>query len=365
MNTFSISAVPTNAECRCVLADGRVLTITASRRPRANRADVKCTAPGASMAALRMQEVVRLARHTEARLDSRDQVVLSMDIAPAAADRGWELAAVLADRMVRGLFEPDPAAARLHADGWSDDWQTGRVQGDPLLAASRAAAHLGVEGSLIAGGTAPAASGDSAVRGVRISHLGALSGHADASASVSTVRAWFPLHSGGVNDSLAWVEVSVFPIDSEGTAAAEEDTIAAPGLDPSAQMEVRQTLAAARHFDGKGLGRWRSVVRFGQPRFQGGSYQLALVMADRLARGREFVPRGRIIATGCSNAWHAGRVETVEGREPKLDLILKQVSAGDRVLVPRDWQDQLPAGFSAALRQKGASLACIDRIGMI
>jgi hypothetical protein len=361
MNTFSASVVPTNAECRCVLADGRVLTITASRRPRANRADVKCTAPGASAAAQRMQEVVRLARHTEARLDSRDQVVLSMDIAPAATDRDWELAAVLADRMVRGLFEPD-LAARIHAHGWSDDWRTGRVQGDPLLAVARASAHLAAEDSLIAGGTAP---GDSASRSVQISHLGALSGHADPSASVSTVRAWFPLHSGGINDSLAWVEVSVFPIDAYAAVVAEEDTIAAPGLDPSAQLEVRQTLAAARHFDGKGLGRWRSVVRFGQPRFQGGSYQLALVMADRLARGREFVPRGRIIATGCSNAWHAGRVETVEGREPKLDLILKQVNAGDRVLLPRDWQDQLPAGFGAALRQKGASLACIDRIGMI
>jgi hypothetical protein len=364
MSTISASAVPTNAECRYVLADGRVLTITASRRPRANRADVKCTAPGASGAAQRMQEIVRLARHTEARFDSRDQVVLSMDIAPADADRDWELAAVLADRMVRGLFEADPAA-RVHAHGWSDDWQTGRVQGDPLLAVARASAHLGAGDSLIAGGAAPAAAGDSAAPIVQISHLGALSGHADASASVSTVRAWFPLHSGGVNDSLAWVEVSVFPIEGSAAGSAEEDTISAPGLDLNAQLEVRQTLAAARHFDGKGLGRWRSVVRFGQPRFQGGSYQLALVMADRLARGREFVPRGRIIATGCSNAWHAGRVETVDGREPKLELILKQVGAGDRVLLPRDWQEQLPAGFSAALRQKGASLACIDRIGMI
>jgi hypothetical protein len=88
-------------------------------------------------------------------------------------------------------------------------------------------------------------------------------------------------------------------------------------------------------------------------------------MADRLARGREFVPRGRIIATGCSSAWHAGRVETVEGRESKLALILKQAGAGDRVLLPRAWHDELPAGYAAALRERGASLACIDRIGMI
>jgi hypothetical protein len=329
MTTISTSALPANAECLSVLADGRTLTITASRRPRANRADVKCSVAGAPAIADRMQQVVRLARHTEARLDSRDQVVLSMDITPAPDERDWELAAVLADRMVRGLH---PAASvRPVAQGRSDAWHLGRVAGT--------------------------------VDGIDIAHLGALSGHADLSAAVSSVRAWFPLHSGGVNDTLDWVEVSVFPL--EAPAAGEEEAIAAPGLDLSAQQEVRQALGAARHFDGKGLGRWRTVVRFGQPRFHGSSYQLALVMADRLARGREFVPRGRIIATGCSSAWHAGRVDSVEGREPKLELILSQVNRGDRVLLPRDWQDHLPPGFTAGLREKGASLACIDKIGMI
>lgn len=352
MSILSITATPLNAECRSVLADGRTLTITASRRPRANRADVKCCVPGAQATGDRMQEVVRLARHTEVRFDSRDQVVLSLDITPAAVERDWELAAVLADRMVRGLFQP-VAGERTFAQGFSDSWHLGQVTGR-------------------------AAGGNATVGDLQITHLGALTGHADPSSSVSTVRAWFPLHSGGVNDALAWVEVSVFPLDAapmitgesanatrHAAATGEEDTIAAPGLDLSAQQDVRQTLVGARHFDGKGLGRWRSVVRFGQPRFQGGSYQLALVMADRLARGREFVPRGRIIATGCSTAWHAGQVDTVEGREPKLELILTQAQSGDRVLLPKDWEAALPAGFRADLCQKGASLACIDRIGMI
>nr|WP_315250709.1 hypothetical protein [uncultured Duganella sp.] len=333
MTVISTSAVPINAECRTRLADGRMLTITASRRPRANRADVKCTVPNAAAIAERMQQIVRLARHTEALLDSRDQVVLSMDITPVANERDWELAAVLADRMVRGLLPIRPTVAQ----GSSDVWHVGRV----------------------AGTVCAADTGET----LNITHLGALSGHADPSAAVSTVRTWFPLHSGGINDTLGWLEVSVFPL--EAPAASEEDSIAAPGLDLSALQEIRQTLAAARHFDGKGLGRWRSVVRFGQPRFHGGSYQLALVMADRLARGREFVPRGRLIATGCSSAWHAGRVDTVDGRESKLELIFNQANNGDRVLLPKDWQDHLPPGFGAGLRQKGATLACIDKIGMI
>jgi hypothetical protein len=335
MTGISTSAVPTNAECRTTLADGRTLTITASRRPRANRADVKCSVSNASAIAHHMQQVVRLARHTEARLDSRDQVVLSMDITPSAMEREWELAAVLADRMVRGL-QAVQAGAPATAQGSSDAWHLGRVAGSVRVA----------DGETL-----------------HITHLGALSGHADPSAAVSTVRTWFPLHSGGINDTLGWLEVSVFPL--EAPAPTEEDSIAAPGLDLTAQQEVKQTLAGARHFDGKGLNRWRSVVRFGQPRFQGGSYQLALVMADRLARGREFVPRGRIIATGCSSAWHAGRVETVDGREAKLDLIFNQVNSGDRVLLPKDWEHHFPPGFAAGLRQKGATLACIDKIGMI
>jgi hypothetical protein len=361
MTTISISAVPTNAECRTTLADGRTLTITASRRPRANRADVKCTVPNAPAIAERMQQIVRLARHTEARLDSRDQVVLSMDIAPAANERDWELAAVLADRMVRGVQPIRPTSAQ----GSSDAWHLGRVTGVVDTAARAAVVHNTAMLTPTVGTRAAHTTdlGESAGETVNITHLGALSGHADPSAAVSTVRTWFPLHSGGVNDTLGWLEVSVFPLDA--AVATEEDSIAAPALDLSAQLEVRQTLTAARHFDGKGLGRWRTVVRFGQPRFQGGSYQLALVMADRLARGREFVPRGRIIATGCSSAWHAGRVDTVDGREPKLELIFNQVNQGDRVLLPKDWQDHLPPGFAAGLRQKGVSLACIDKIGMI
>jgi hypothetical protein len=107
------------------------------------------------------------------------------------------------------------------------------------------------------------------------------------------------------------------------------------------------------------------VVRFGAGEFAGRSWELALAMADRLARGREFVPRGRLIASGASNAWHAGRVDAVEGLEAKCALLLREAGPGDRVLLPRAWQEQLPAGFAEQLRAQGASLACVERIGII
>jgi hypothetical protein len=353
---------PPSADCRTILADGRVATITATRRPRANRAEVKCVVPGAPQLSEIMQNVVRLARLTEARFDSRDQVVLSMDLMPQEGDRNWELAAVLADRAVRSAWLPD--STPVVAIGWSDNWHLGQVSGsEPATASAQAALAAGAfspADNLLLGGEPPQ---QQAIEAEYLDHLGALTGHADPSSAISSARAWFPLHSGGINDALAWVEVSVAPL--EQPVQEEEETIAAPGLELTAQLAVRQVLAAARHFDGKGLGRWKTVVRFAQQRFQGESYQLALVMADRLARGREFIPRGRLIATGSSTAWHDGRVEPVEGRQPKTELILKQAAPGDRVLLPAAWKDELGADYKPALRAKGATMACVERIGLI
>jgi hypothetical protein len=343
-----MSELPTSAECRSLLADGSVMTVTATRRPRADRADVKCSALGAAAPALagRMLSVVRLARHTEARFDSRDQVVISIDRPPGPHERDWELAVVLADRMVRGVYRPLPHALQpVFANGWSNDWQLGRLGGCDAIEAPPHAVLGGPAG---------------------LAHLGLLTGQPDAAAAVASARAWFPLHSGGINDSLCWVEVSVYPLTREG--GDEEDTIAVPGLDLTQQLAVRRALAGARHFDARGLGRWRSVVRFGQTHFQGNSFELALVMADRLARGREFLPRGRIIATGCSNAWHAGRVDPVDGCEPKCALIARHAVAGDRILLPAAWQREDEGALAAlamAAAEKGASVACIERIGII
>lgn len=342
-----MSAIPESVECRCPLADGSVLILTATRRPRAGRAEVKCVVPDDARLAERMQQVLRLARLTEAGFDSRDQVVLGLDRCPPDGERGWELAAVLADRMVRGLLRPNAALA---ANGWSDAWERGRVDGHSLGTAAAA----GVADEALLGGAGG------------LPHLGVLSGHADPSAAVSTARAWFPLHSGEAG-SLAWVEVSVRPLCGQGgpETLEEEQTIAAPDQDAARQLAVRQVLAGARHHDGRALGRWRSVVRFGADPFAGRSWELALVMADRLARGREFVPRGRLVASGCSGAWHAGRVDEVDGLAPKCALLLREAGPGDRILLPRAWQERLPEGFAERLRAQGASLACVERIGII
>jgi hypothetical protein len=329
---------PMTAECRSILADGANVRLTATRRPREGRADVKCEVRGNPAVAERMQQVVRLARHTEPRFDSRDQVVISMDRVPLPHERDWELAAVLADRMVRGLLPTRP----MVANGWSDEWHLGRIGGHRLRSAGADVLLGGADG---------------------LPHLNALVGHPDPSAAVASARAWFPLHSGGAEDSMGWVEVSVYP--AEMAPGDDEAAIAVPGLDLPGQHAVRAVLAGARHFDARTGRNWRTTVRFSDARFTGKSYELALVMADRIARGREFIPRGRIVATGCSSAWHAGRVEPVEAIPAKCALILREAAPGDRILLPRGCEAQLPAGFAQALRERGASLACVERIGII
>lgn len=327
------------AICRSIASDGSMLTITATRRPRAGRADVKCSAPGAPAVAERMQQVVRLARHTEPRFDSRDQVVLSLDRAPGDGERDWELAAVLADRMVRGVLQLPQSVV---ANGWSDAWHLGRIDGRMLAKPSEGVLAGGADG---------------------LPHLGALNGQPDPGAGISSARAWFPMHSGGGQDELGWVEVSVRPLARAGQD--DEDTISVPDLDAVRQSQVRTVLSGSRHFDGRGQGQWRTTVRFGEPRFSGDSYQLALVMADRIARGREFLARGRVIATGSSGAWHAGKVEAVEALEPKCALIAREAGPGDRILLPKEWETALPNGLREELRARGASLACVERIGII
>jgi hypothetical protein len=372
-----------HATCFCVLDDGRRVAVHATCRARAERVDIK--AHGSRRINARIQQILRLARHSEAEFDSRVQVVISLDPWPDEASREWELALVLADRMARGLYH-NPAQ-ELYAHGWSDHWHEARIA--PVTAAQLAryasladrlvtspansppASACLITGQIAAEAAATETGGGDGqspaqrpndLNHLFISHLGALHGHPDPLALISTSRTWFPLYSAGQNDSLNWVEVSVRPL---ATSQNGEAPVSVVGLDAAQSAQVQQVLADARQFDGKPCHQWRTVVRFGHDGFYGESYQFALVMADRIARGRDFPARGRLIATGRSGAWHSGMVERVEAVEAKCALLLHEVQRGDRLLLPAAWQDELPPKFMAQVAAKGGSCACVERIGLL
>lgn len=348
-----------SASAHCLLDDGRLLTVQATCRTRDGRADIKCHGP--REVAMRVQQILRLARHTEPEFDARQQVVISLDPWPQAAQREWELALVLADRMVRGLYAPE--ATRLYGHGWSDHWEHGQVEGGDGV---RYQSLLQAGGALLVlGGSEPAGEGGAGLgarAAIRVTHLGALHGHPDPLALVASSRCWFPLFSGGTHDSLNWVEVSVRPLLPNDD---DDAVISVAGLDVRQQQAVQQVLLDARSMEAKSTRQWRSVVRFGAGGFYGDSYQLALVLADRIARGREFPARGRIIASGRSSAWHTGVVESVDECDAKCALILQQVQRGDRVLLPVAWEAQLPPQFMTQLASRGGSCACVAMLGLL
>jgi len=55
----------------------------------------------------------------------------------------------------------------------------------------------------------------------------------------------------------------------------------------------------------------------------------------------------------------------VDALAPKCALILREAGPGDRILLPKAWESALPQGMREALRARGASLACVERIGII
>jgi hypothetical protein len=274
-----------------------VLTVTATRRPRAGRADVKCSAPVRRAWPRAWQQVVRLARHTEARHRQPRPGRHQHGPPRRRQERDWELAWCWPTAWCAACW---PAPAVVLANGWSDAWQLGRVDGHDV-AARRAAALLG---------------GDPAACTIWCIDRPARSGaacRARAPGSRCTAAASTTAWAGSRSAFIRW--------RAARQGAADEDSHRRAGPGRGAPAGGAPGAGRRAPFRRRGQGRWRTTVRFGPDGFQGNSFELALVLADRLARGREFVPRGRIIASGCSSAWHAGRVDTVEGLAPKCALI--------------------------------------------
>lgn len=364
--------------CWWLSPSGKAVSFTAVAREAPAGLDLyKCDVPGSPELARRLRAVISQARLTEPRYDSRSQVQLTVSSADFDVREGhWELAAVVADRLARRRFtslEP-----RVWAHGRSQDWTSGQVSGSSDWAdalrrirsfeSEASQLVLAVPCSSLDSTTQAALQADWRGELTLLSHLGGLLGHPDELQSVSRASTWFPLVGGGVgdHDTLARVDVAVRErvdavTDASTADPAPEDPIEVNGLPWTQRHAAASVLSAARMLDKRSVRRWVTVASFSQS-FQMRSYELALVLADRLARGRMLPPRGRLIATGMSANWSVGAVAAVDGLEAKCRLMLRHLGAGDRILVPSDWWPLLAPDFRAEVRSRGASLAHVSQV---
>lgn len=364
--------------CWWLSPGGTAVSLTAVAREAPAGLDLyKCDVPGRPDLAQRLRTVISQARLTEPRYDSRSQVQMTLSTSEFdVRDGHWELAAVIADRLARRRFVA--LEQKVWAHGRSEDWTSGQVSGspDPDDVLRRVRSFESEASQFVLAMPRPSLE-SAALAAVQqdwrgeltlISHLGGLQGHPDELQRVSRASAWFPLVGGGAgdHDTLARVDVAVREcVDDSADLStpdrASEDKIEVNGLPWTQRHAAASVLSAARMLDRRSVRRWVTVASFSQS-FQMRSYELALVLADRLARGRMLPPRGRLIATGMSPNWSVGAISAVDGLEGKCRLILRQAGAGDRILLPAEWRPMLAPDFVDGVRDRGASLAFVSQV---
>lgn len=170
---------------------------------------------------------------------------------------------------------------------------------------------------------------------------------------------WFPIAGAG-GASLHRMQVSVSPWRRErGSEPPVEVILDNRATSPNQRnhlfAEIASVVRSVRDEELPSLRQWQTLVTVPENLVQaiGPSYQLALAVADRMARGREWPGQGRTFATGGINLEMGKRalVENVSGNltatfddeaaNDKLNAFLSTATPGDTVLVPAAWRVQV------------------------
>lgn len=173
------------------------------------------------------------------------------------------------------------------------------------------------------------------------------------------------------NDRLLSLKIRIATVNSKNEAKTE-----IRGGTPQQAVHIERLLTAFRQRDNPHGQHWQTRITLPGEAFTGNSFELALLLADRMARGREFpMPHGsRLIATGSLS-----RDETLADTERsgcfgsvllptdtlvrKCVLLERTARRGDRVLLPGNWQGEPAlANTRNALRNRGVSLATVGSL---
>lgn len=177
----------------------------------------------------------------------------------------------------------------------------------------------------------------------------------------------------GEADRLLPVSVHVRSVEEDEEAALEFSGV----HNADEQRHIHALIEALRAADNPACRRWRTRIHLPAEVYSGRSYELALVLADRLARGRDFgMPPGkRLIATGALSRQGETLVETCKTGafgsvllptttlKEKCRLFERLAMPGDRVLAPGNWRnDPVFITCCDALRTQGISAASIGNV---
>ncbi len=311
-----------------------------------------------------INQIIYAARLSERALCHDTQVWISFNTDIPDDDNLWHLGLVIADRLARGVLPAGQGA--LFVLGSSTDWAYGYVQLPESATARLSSIPQDTQTHVVI--AAPPANNhllSSEVsrlkneRWMEIAYLGALLGHPDPTQSYRKAQVWFPLVGG--TSSLAWVSVTVQPQVAGDNTDTNNSIVV---NDRTRQQRIQEILTASRSLERDNATGWLTHVQFSTHNFSDSSYELALVMADRMARGREPSPPKRLVATGCSSRWHIGAVDSVGGIDEKILLCQNLLDSGDRFLLPKaDGMQAMKA--LTPLQEKGVTIGLIDKISKI
>ncbi len=160
--------------------------------------------------------------------------------------------------------------------------------------------------------------------------------------AVAHVDAFFPCVHG--HDTGEMVQLQAFAA-SKLKATIK---ITSPAIDDTAAQHV---VGASRFGERDSKSALGVIASVSNPSFSGNSYQLTLAITDKLARygwarvAAPLIATGRIPTNGC------GRVESIDGLETKLRLILRDASPGSIFVFPAANQQVLSSAELGLLEE--------------
>lgn len=283
---------------------------------------------------------------------------------------------ILAMRIANGVIQLQ-CEGDVYAIGYSDDWIMGRVQSYPAQQMKEDLAWLKEntnEGDII---FLPSNKGENyslnhdefKAKVIMLSSIGELSGEPIQEKNIRKMTVTFP----AVSNQSAYSELNDLSITITPSLKNKNEVL----LHCVDQADNRRDKIAGilQTIRNEEQNTYKTQIEISGNSFDGESYQLALVTADLIVRGKQFKPMGKLYATGQGQGeknqpdWRHGKVMPVGSIPQKLELINRVIRSDDRVLLPKT----LPNGelieenieikaLLTEIRNKGASVVCIDNI---